>query len=248
MEQTNPTVLAGAVDLLSGNKLQLVLISDNPRNVSESLFKKKVNHDNGKNLTGTREQTQTRTLSNGDKPLMRARKYPAASSNSTVSVSLTFCSSSSRVSTYDISIAKANWLSLSKRNKPSNERSGKDVLLVLDRTRPTPGEQSSSHQQTPRTFSEKRYSHLDNRRITFASLLSHQQVDWKTPLLNDLAQPLLSESLRVRDHLNCASAGAGTQAGAHRGRLHTHLLGWRRHACPRVPRRRHRVVVETEAT
>uniref|UniRef100_A0A0E9RAA2 Uncharacterized protein n=1 Tax=Anguilla anguilla TaxID=7936 RepID=A0A0E9RAA2_ANGAN len=40
------------------------------------------------------------TLSKGDSPLMRALKYPAASNNSRISVSLTFCSSSSRVSTY----------------------------------------------------------------------------------------------------------------------------------------------------
>ena len=40
------------------------------------------------------------TLSNGVSPLMRARKYPAASSKSMLSLSFTFCSSSSRMSTY----------------------------------------------------------------------------------------------------------------------------------------------------
>jgi hypothetical protein len=39
------------------------------------------------------------TLSKGERPLIRALKYPAANSKSTVSNSLTFCSSSSRLST-----------------------------------------------------------------------------------------------------------------------------------------------------
>lgn len=40
------------------------------------------------------------TLSNGDKPLILALKYPAASNKSTVSDNFTFCSSSSLVSTW----------------------------------------------------------------------------------------------------------------------------------------------------
>jgi len=48
----------------------------------------------------------TATLSNGDSPFILALKYPAARRSSTVSAILTFCSSSSRVSTFTDKISK----------------------------------------------------------------------------------------------------------------------------------------------
>lgn len=49
------------------------------------------------------------TLSKGDSPLILALKYPAASSSSRISASLTLCSSSSRVSTWESNTSSSPW-------------------------------------------------------------------------------------------------------------------------------------------